>query len=168
MIQTGSCHLYLFFFLIITLFWLIYSHLYTCASFSSSFRFILLWFESRRARSRYTTDRPTIMGMLMMNNGGSGTSSCIQPSPQVLASLPLLVYEYEDHATDEQPTPPVVDHPSDSTATATATKMLCQHSSSWGVSRQWASKEYATPAQELSGIRPTMGKPQLCLQASKR
>ncbi|XP_066357639.1 uncharacterized protein [Miscanthus floridulus] len=39
------------------------------------------------------------MGMLMMNNGGSGTSSssCIQPSPQVLASLPLLVYEYEDH-----------------------------------------------------------------------
>jgi len=75
----------------------------------------------------------TIMGMLLtMNESASGTSGCIQqPSRQVLASLPLLVYEYKDagDATDEQLEPtPVVDHP-DSTATAaTATKKMLIYS----------------------------------------
>lgn len=48
--------------------------------------------------------------------------SCVQPSPQVLhASLPLLVYEYEDHPDATAPNA-VVD-PADSTTTTTKTVM---------------------------------------------
>ncbi|NP_001170241.1 uncharacterized protein [Zea mays] len=37
------------------------------------------------------------MGMLMNNDDSSSSRTSMHPRPQVLASLPLLVYEYEDH-----------------------------------------------------------------------
>ncbi|AQK81623.1 hypothetical protein ZEAMMB73_Zm00001d036655 [Zea mays] len=62
--------------------------------------------------------QPTIMVGMLLNagrsNGRGGRRTSIQSPPQVLSSVPLLVYEYED---------PAVVHPAGSTPTAAA-KML--------------------------------------------
>jgi hypothetical protein len=64
---------------------------------------------------------PAVMGMIM-NEGGSGTSSYVHPAATetgpCLASLPLLVYEYEDALLL------MIQRRADSTATATTTTKM--------------------------------------------